>query len=134
MGLSVQECLIYMMVVTAASDSELSDSELNRIGVLVERLPVFKGFDTEQLPGIAAKCIDLLQEGTVELVLHAIVDDLPEKFQDTAYYVAVEVAASDLALGQEELRWLEMVRDYLRLDRLVTAAIETAARARLRHL
>ena len=37
MGLSVQECLIYMMVVTAASDSELSDSELNRIGVLVDR-------------------------------------------------------------------------------------------------
>ncbi|MCB9993058.1 MAG: tellurite resistance TerB family protein [Hyphomicrobiaceae bacterium] len=134
MGLSVQECLIYMMVVTAASDSDLSDSELNRIGVLVERLPAFRGFDTDRLPGIAAKCIDLLQEGTVELVLHAIVDDLPAKFQDTAYYVAVEVAAADLALGQEELRWLEMVRDYLKLDRLVTAAIETAARARLRHL
>ena len=43
-----------------------------------------------------------------------------------------EVAAVDLTLEQEELRLLEMIRDRLELDRLVTAAIEAAARARYR--
>jgi hypothetical protein len=38
----------------------------------------------------------------------------------------------DLKLEQEELRLLEMIRDRLDLDRLVTAAVETATRARLR--
>lgn len=132
MSLSVQESLIYMMVITAAADQDFSDQELNRTRTLVERLPVFADFDRDDLAGIAAKCLDLLQDGDVELVLRAIVDDLPKKFHDTAYYVAVEVAAADLDLGQAELRWLEMVRDHLGLDRLVTAAIETAARARLR--
>jgi uncharacterized membrane protein YebE (DUF533 family) len=50
------------------------------------------------------------------------------------YALAVEVAAVDLKLEQEELRFLEMIRDRLELDRLVTAAIETAARARHRRL
>lgn len=132
MALSVQECLIYMMVITAAADQDFSDEELNRTATLVERLPVFEGFSVDDLPATASKCLDLLQGGDVELVLRAIVDDLPDSFRDTAYYVSVEVAAADLALGQEELKWLEMVRDHLRIDRLTTAAIETAARARLR--
>ena len=59
---------------------------------------------------------------------------IPKRLQDTAYALAVEVAAVDLRLEQEELRFLEMIRDRLDLDRLVTAAIETAARARHRRL
>jgi hypothetical protein len=37
-------------------------------------------------------------------------------------------------LPQVELRLLEMVRDRLDVDSLVTAAIEASARARMRHL
>ena len=59
---------------------------------------------------------------------------LPQKLQDTAYALAVEVTAVDLHLEQEELRFLEMLRDALSLDRLTTAAIEVAARARYRRL
>jgi hypothetical protein len=59
---------------------------------------------------------------------------LPEKLHDTAYALAVEVTAVDLRLEQEELRFLEMLRDGLSLDRLTTAAIEVAARARHRRI
>ena len=44
----------------------------------------------------------------------------------------MEVTAVDLFLEQEELRFLELLRDKLSLDRLTTAAIEVAARARHR--
>ena len=44
--------------------------------------------------------------------------------------LAVEVAASDLAVGKEELRFLAMLRDTLGLDKLVTAALERSAIAR----
>ena len=44
--------------------------------------------------------------------------------------MAVEVAAADLKVPDEEIRLLELLRDALNLDKLVTAAIERSARAR----
>ncbi|MCX7351602.1 MAG: Tellurite resistance protein TerB, partial [Alphaproteobacteria bacterium] len=52
------------------------------------------------------------------------------KLRETAYALAVEVAAADLAVGKEELRFLAMLRDTLGLDKLVTAALERSAIAR----
>ena len=61
-----------------------------------------------------------------------ILGAIPQRLHDTAYALAVEVAAVDLRLEQEELRLLEMIRDRLELDGLTAAAIEASARARLR--
>lgn len=133
MSLSTQDALIYIMVVTGAADTDLNDHELDRILGLAGRLPVFAGYDEERLARAASKCMELVREvddlgEIIDLVLSA----LPSRLHDTAYALAVEVAAVDLNLEQEELRWLEMLRDHLSLDRLTTAAIEVAARARLR--
>lgn len=133
MPLSPQDALVYIMVVTAAADRAVTDQELARMSALIERLPVFEGYDMTGLAKVASECADRLNgaEG-LDGVLDAVVAALPARLQDTAYALAVEVAAVDLNLEQEELRWLEMIRDRFALDRLVTAAIEAAARARLR--
>lgn len=132
MVLSIQDGLIYLMVVTAAADRALSDLELARMSSLVERLPIFTDYNLEKLPATTAECADLLASVGVEGVLELVIAKLPKHLHDTAYALAVEIAAADLELEQEELRWLEMVRDALNIDRLTTAAIEVAARARLR--
>ena len=59
---------------------------------------------------------------------------LPPKLHETAYALAVEVAAADLHVEQEELRFLQMLRDHLDIDKLTVAAIESGARARYRTL
>ena len=51
-----------------------------------------------------------------------------------ASHPAVEVAAADLHVEQEELRFLQMLRDRLGLDTLTVAAIERGARARYRSM
>jgi hypothetical protein len=132
-SLSVQDALVYIMVVTASSDSRLTDRELMRIEGLVSRLPVFGEYDLAGLGAVASRCADLVN-GPLGLdgVLDTAIAVLPKRLQDTAYALAVEVAAVDLTLEQEELRLLELLRDKLDVDRLVTAAIETAARARHR--
>lgn len=122
------------MVVTAAADRTLSDQELNRMSALVKRLPVFEGYDVNQLSKVTLECSDLIANVGIEGVLALVISKLPERLRDTGYALAVEIAAVDLELEQEELIWLEMVRDSLQLDRLITAAIEAAARARLRKL
>lgn len=133
MSLSTQDALIHLMVVTASSDSGMSDRELGLIGSLISRSPVFDGFAQDRLGGLANDCVDLINgpaglEGVLDLAIAA----LPKRLQDTAYALAVEVAVVDLQLPQEELRLLEMIRDRLEIDRLVTAAVEAAARARMR--
>ena len=44
----------------------------------------------------------------------------------------VEVAAADLHVEQEELRFLQILSDEFELDQLVVAAIERSARVRYR--
>lgn len=133
MALSAQEALIHLMIVAASSDAAMSDQELSRIETLTGEAPVFAGFDRSRLPAIANQAIDAINGATgLDGVLDAAIDALPPRLQDTAYALCVEVVANDLHLEQEELRLLEMIRDRLPLDRLTTAAIEVAARARYR--
>jgi hypothetical protein len=133
MTLKTQDALIYLMVVAATSDAQVSDRELEIISSLVGRLPVFDGFNRDNLGQVAAEAIDLIKDSSsLDNVLKMIFEAVPERLRDTAYALAVEVAAVDLRLEQEELRLLEMIRDGLQLDGLIASAIEASARARLR--
>jgi tellurite resistance protein len=133
MPLSTQDALIHLMVIAASSDAKLTEHEVRAIGELVMRSPVFDGFDASQLGRIADEAIDLIKDSSdIERVLDMVLTSVPQRLHDTAYALAVEVATVDLRLEQEELRLLEMIRDKLELDGLVSAAIEASARARLR--
>ncbi len=129
--LTPHEALIYIMVTMAAVDREITNEELARIGAITRHLPIFRDFDNEKLVPIAEDCGALLgMENGLEQLLERVTQALPPKLFETAYALAVEVAAVDLDIRQEELRFLELLRDRLNLDRLSTAAIERGARAR----
>ncbi len=131
--ISVQEALIYVMVIVSASDNEMTDKELATIGDVVKMLPVFQGYDGARIIPAAQRCGDILQEDNgLQLVLELVGDVLPHKLYDTAYALAVEVAAADLHVEKEELRILQLLRDRFRLDKLTVAAIERGAIARHR--
>lgn len=132
-ALSHHDALIYVMVTTAAVDGIISDSELRRIGDMVGHLPVFADFDEELLVPAAEACGKVLagKDGLTK-ILELIAKHVPERLHETAYALAVDVAAADLKVQQEELRFLDMLRDKLDLSKLVVAAIERGARARHR--
>ena len=127
--------LIYTMVIVSAADSEMSDSELAIIGDIVGHLPVFRGFDRNQLQGVLEACTRLLnRENGLEESFAAIKKALPANLRETAYALACDVAAADGEASQEELRILEMMRHRLNIDRLIAAGIERGARARFQRL
>lgn len=133
-ALSAHEALIHVMVIAASADAKVSDRELEIISRLVTRSPVFDTFERTQLGQVAAQAIDLIKDSSnLEKVLGMVLEAIPPRLHDTAYALAVEVASVDLRLEQEELRFLEMIRDGLNLDGLIASAIEASARARLRH-
>lgn len=123
--------LIYVMVLVSASDGDMTDAELSKIGNIVTHLPVFDDFDPENLATLAASCTDLLQEEEgLDATLSLVREALPQKLRETAYALACDVAAADGEIQQEELRLLEIIRHELRVGRLPAAAIERGARAR----
>ena len=130
---SHHEALIYAMVTLSAADRTMTDHELMKIGDIVKTLPIFSDFAADNLVATAQACGGLLQDDDgLDTVLSIIAASLPQRLHDTAYALAVEVAAADLHVEQEELRFLQMLRDTLDLDKLTVAAIERGAKARYR--
>ncbi len=126
-----QTALIYIMVVMAAADSDMTDSELMTIGHIIRSLPIFRDYDQDQLPKAAEDCAEILtQEGGIDTIVGLARDALSDGLRETAYALACDVAAADGKVSQEEIRLLEILRHGLSVGRLPAAAIERAARAR----
>jgi tellurite resistance protein len=129
--ISNEQALIYVMVMMSGVEGNIKKEELAEIDLLVRTLPIFKHFDRNRLATVAQECGDILQEADgMQTVIGLVRDQLPLKLRETAYALAVEIAASDLLVGKEEMRFLAILRDGLTLDKLVTAALERSAIAR----
>ena len=129
--ISTEQALIYTMVTMSGVEGRINTVELAEIGNIVKHLPAFRHFDEARLTTVAQEVGEILAEPEgLKAVLGLIREALSPKLRETAYALAVEVAASDMAVGKEELRFLAILRDTLDLDKLVTAAIERSAIAR----
>jgi tellurite resistance protein len=129
--ISTEQALIYTMVTMSGVEGKVNAIELAEIRQLVQTLPIFRDFDEHRLVTVAQEAGEILQEPEgLSAILGLVKSALSPKLRETAYALAVEVAASDLAVGKEELRFLAMLRDALGLDKLVTAALERSAIAR----
>jgi len=130
-SLDHHEALIYTMVTTSAVDRTISGAELARIGEIVSHLPVFADYTADGLVEASQACGELLGgESGLELVLELIRSSLPMQLRETAYAVALEVAAADLDVRPEETRFLELLAEALEIDMLTKSAIERGIRAR----
>lgn len=129
--LNRHEALIHGMVMMAAADAVMTKSEMDMIGRIVTHLPIFQDFDASDLSRIAENCLAKLQdENGIDLIIEEMKDGLPLKLRETAYALAVEVAAADLEASEEELNLLQIIRQKFELDRLICTGIERGVRAR----
>ncbi len=132
---TAHEALIHLMVITSASDRDMTDRELSRIGEVVRSWPIFEDFDDKKLIGIAQNCQRLLhEEAGLAGVLAMARNAIPEHLHDTAYAMAFEVASADMEMHIDEVRVLKLLRRHLGIDSATIEAIERATKARHRAL
>ncbi len=134
-GLTAQEALICTMVLVAAAEERITDREIGVMSGLVQTLPVFHHFLSEQLDSATESGISLLREE--DGIAHAgrlIRRALEPRLRETAYALACEIIAADRFHSEDVMEMLDQLREELELDRLVTAAIERGARARFQRL
>jgi tellurite resistance protein len=125
------EALIHGMVIAAAADAVITESEMEMMGRIIAHLPVFRDFDVTKMTNIANACIDKLDDvDGIDHILQEMKASLPVSLHETAYALAVEVAAADLEASDEELILLQMFRQIFGLDRLICTGIERGVRAR----
>ncbi|KEP69793.1 2-dehydro-3-deoxyphosphooctonate aldolase [Thioclava sp. BHET1] len=130
-SLSAQDALVAVMVAVSAADEDVPTSELLAISRIVDHMPIFADYDIDRIARVSKSVFALFEdEDGIEALFGLVRDALPERFFETAYALACDVAAADGALRQTELRMLEEIRGELAIDRLHAVAIEWGARAR----
>jgi len=130
-GLDAQEALVCTMVLVAASDGGITDRAIGVMAGLVQTMPVFRSFSSEQLKTATDTAVALLREDDgLNHAARLIRAALEPRLRETAYALACEVAAAGRHAKQSALQMLEFVKEELELDPLIAAAIERAARAR----
>jgi tellurite resistance protein len=129
--ISPQTALIYCMVIAAVANDKLAKTEIGTIGEIARGLPAFKDLHPDQMSIAIGDCSSLLDQADgLDAVIGLVKEALPRRLRETAYALACDVVAADGIAEQPELRWLEMLRDELGINRLHAAAIERGARAR----
>lgn len=130
MPLAPRDAMVELMIMTAAVDRKMDDLELGHIRSMVETLPVFAGYSQDRLVETAKSCMAELRKSAPEAVLARVIDAIPPHLSETAYGFVCDIAAADLHLPAEELRFVQIIRGKLGIDRLIAAAIERASAAR----
>ena len=129
--LTAAQALIFAMFTTSAADNSMNDAEMRRIGSVVRNLPAFRNYDENDLIDEAKRWGKVVSgPDGLATVIDLIGTALPDNLRETAYILAAEVAASDLSSRPEERRFLQLLAQRLKLEKLTCAALERAARAR----
>ncbi len=128
---TAQEALVCAMVMMSIADGPMSDAEVAAMSRLVQELPAFADFHSNEIETVTDGVAKLIgREDGIDRALTLIREALPMRLRETAYLLACEVCAADGDATQEELRFLQDLRIGLDIDRLIAGAIERAAKAR----
>jgi tellurite resistance protein len=128
---NAQEALVCAMVMMSIADGPMSDAEVAAMSRLVQELPAFADFHSNEIETVTDSVAKLIgREDGIDRALTLIREALPMRLRETAYLLACEVCAADGDATQEELRFLQDLRIGLDIDRLIAGAIERAAKAR----
>lgn len=129
--LSPQDALVAVMIAISAADEVQTTEELLIIDRIIDMLPAFEGYDKDSISGVISVVREhFAEEDGLDTLIRRVKEALPERFNETAYALACDVAAADGAVKMTELRFLEMLRHDLGVGRLAAAAIERGARAK----
>ena len=129
--LTPAEAVIYLMVMTSASDGRITETELRTIGRVVRSFPMFTDADEDDLVRTSeAAGMLMASDGGLHKVIDSAAAALPPHLCETAYAAVVDVVTADENLDMMEIRVLELIRDALKVSDEGAAAIEHAARAR----
>jgi tellurite resistance protein len=123
-AINAPEALVLTMVLMSVADGGMTDREIGIMSGLVQTLPAFEDFTTEELADVTDRAAELLNDD--DGLAHAarlMRAALNPKLRETAYALACEVVAGGEGARRQSMDMLDFVRVELGLDQLVSVAI-----------
>ena len=110
-AINAPEALVLTMVLVSAADGGMTDREIGIMSGLVQTLPAFQDFTSDELADVTERAASLLHEE--DGLAHAgrlMQAALNGKLRETAYALACEVVAGGQGPRRQTLDMLEFVR------------------------
>ncbi|MDA9034890.1 tellurite resistance TerB family protein [Hyphomicrobiales bacterium] len=132
-SLDTIDSLIYTMTLSAATDGDISDKEINTINFLFTTLPIFKNSNNDYLSKKMIECMELTKEednfeNLIDLINNGLNSN--KELKKTAYILALEVMMADLNIADESIRFLEILGLSLNLDNLEISSMKHTIRSK----
>ena len=104
-----EEAILKLLYMTALSDQELHEIELDSIKAKLVTYPLFKTVTTKRREKVLSDLLGDLPRTTTDELLKEINSIIPDNLKETAYALALEVCAKDLKMHKDEIKFLKKV-------------------------
>lgn len=104
-----EEAILKLLYMSALSDHELHEIELDSIKAKLVTYPLFKTVTTKRREKVLSDLLGDLPRTTTDELLKEINNIIPDNLKETAYALALEVCAKDLKLHKDEIKFLKKV-------------------------
>lgn len=104
-----EEAILKLLYMSALSDHELHEIELDSIKAKLVTYPLFKTVTTKTREKVLSDLLGDLPRTTTDELLKEINNIIPDNLKETAYALALEVCAKDLKLHKDEIKFLKKV-------------------------
>jgi len=129
---TAQDAIILCLLTASAVDGAPQDSEIALIEAIANTSPVLATKTTDEYRRMMEIGLALISgpEG-LDTVFSLATLELSARGRATCFALVVEFVARNGHIAPEEIRFLDLLADHFKLDKLTRAAIEQAARIRL---
>lgn len=129
---TAQDAIILCLLTAAAVDGAPQNSEIGLIEAIANTTPALAQNSSEDYARMMEIGLALISgpEG-LESMFALATRQLATHERETCFAIVVEFVCRNGKISPEELRFLDLLADHFKLDKLLRAAIEKAARTRL---
>lgn len=121
--LTADEAFAAITLIAMNIDGINHKMEFKIIGMVLDRMKLFKRYNEDTLRKMLEKLYNILMEKGLETLYNASVSNIPIDLKATAYAVAIDIIIADGKVVEQEKSFLEMLAESLKIPAETTNKI-----------
>ena len=113
--LTTDEAFAAITLIAMNIDGINHKMEFKIIGMVLDRMKLFKHYNEDSLRKMLKKLHNLLMEKGIETLYNSSISNIPDDLRNTAYAVAIDIIIADGKVVEKEKSFLEMLAKSLKI-------------------
>ncbi|MGD9202662.1 MAG: Tellurite resistance protein TerB [Chitinispirillia bacterium] len=132
LNLTAEEAFAAITLIAMNIDGINHKMEFKIIGMVLDRMRLYKHYDEDSLRKMLRKLHKMLMEKGVETLYNSSIAQIPDDLRVTAYAVAIDIIIADDRIVEQEKSFLEMLAESLKIPVEMTNKIIEVMQIRYR--